>query len=184
MKCASRKGYTKNPLKLYTVGAPMERLAVDVLGPLPKTDSGNQYILIAQDYSTKWPEAFTLPHQQAATVVEVLVNQFSTLFGIPMGLHSDQGRNFQSKTFREVCRLLEINKMRTSPYHPQLDGKVEGFNKAVEDGLAMFVNAHQTDWDIHIPLLLMAHRRAEHTTTKISLSRMMLGREMTLPIDV
>lgn len=187
LKCASRKGYPrkpKTPLKLYTVGAPMERIAVDVLGPLPKTDSGNQYILIAQDYFTKWPEAFALPNQQAATVAEVLVNQFFTRFGIPMELHSDQGRNFESETFREVCRLLGINKTRTTPYHPQSDGMVERFNKTIEDGLAMFVNAHQTDWDMHIPLLLMAYRSAEHTATKISPSRMMLGREMKLPIDV
>ena len=70
-KCASRKGYpgqTKAPLKLYNVGSPMKRIAIDVLGPLPKTDSGNQYLLIAQDYFTKWPEAFALPDQQAVTV--------------------------------------------------------------------------------------------------------------------
>ena len=88
----------------------MERIATDVLGPLPKTDSGNEYILIAQDYFTKWPEAFALLDQQAATVAEVLANQFFTRFGIRMGLHSDQGRNFESETFREVCRLLEIKK--------------------------------------------------------------------------
>ena len=46
----------------------MKRIAIDVLGPLPKTDSGNQYLLIAQDYFTKWPEAFALPDQQAVTV--------------------------------------------------------------------------------------------------------------------
>ena len=186
-KCASRKGYprqAKAPLKLYNVGSPMERIAIDVLGPLPKTDLGNQYILVAQDYFTKWPEAFALPDQQAVTVAEVLVNQFFTRFGIPMEMHSDQGRNFESETFQEVCRLLGINKTRTTPYHPQSDGMVERFNKTIEDGLAMFVNSHHTDWDLHISLLLMAYRSAEHIATKISPSRMMLGREIKLPIDV
>ncbi len=186
-KCASRKGYprqAKAPLKLYNVGAPMERIAIDVLGPLPRTESGNQYILIAQDYFTKWPEAFALPDQQALTVAEVLVNKFFTRFGIPMELHSDQGRNFESETFQEVCRLLGINKTRTTPYHPQSDGMVERFNKTIEYGLAMFVNAHHSGWDMHISHLLMAYRSAEHTATKISPSRMMLGREIKLPIDV
>jgi transposase InsO family protein len=111
----------------------MERIAIDVLGPLPKTDSGNQYILIAQDYFTKWPEAFALPDQQAVTVAEVLVNQFFTRFGVPMELHSDQGRNFESETLREVCRLLAINKARRTPYHPQSDEIMERFNKTIED---------------------------------------------------
>ena len=101
-KCASHKGYprqAKSPLKLYNVDSPMERIAIDVLGPLPKTDLGNQYILVAQDYFTKWPGAFALPDQQAVTVAEVLVNQFFTRFGIPMEMHSDPGRNFESETF-------------------------------------------------------------------------------------
>lgn len=68
----------------------MERVAIDVLGPLPKTDSGNEYILIAQDYFTKWPEAFAIPNQQKKTVAEVLVNEFFSRFGVPIELHSDQ----------------------------------------------------------------------------------------------
>jgi hypothetical protein len=83
----------KAPLKLYNSGSPMERVAIDVLGPLPKTDAGNQYVLIAQDYFTKWPEAFAIPDQRAETVAEVLVNQFFSRFGIPVELHSDQGRS-------------------------------------------------------------------------------------------
>ena len=73
-ECASRKGSRKprGPLKIYNVGYPMETVAIDVLAPLLKTNCGNEYILIVQDYFTKWPEAFPLPNQQAITVAEVL----------------------------------------------------------------------------------------------------------------
>jgi hypothetical protein len=97
--CAARKGPTrkiKAPLTTYVVGLPMERVAVDVLGPLPVSDSGNKYILIAMDYFTKWPEAYPLPNQEAETVAKVLVDQFVCRFGAPAELHSDQGRNFES----------------------------------------------------------------------------------------
>lgn len=76
-------------LKLYKTGSPMERVAIDVLGPLPETDAGNHYILIAQDYFTKWPKAFAIPDQRAETVAEVLVSDFFIRFGAPVGLQSD-----------------------------------------------------------------------------------------------
>ena len=74
--CASRRGPTKKiraPLHQYSVGAPMERLAIDVVGPLPQNSQGNKYILIAADYFTKWVEAYPLANQEAVTVAEVLV---------------------------------------------------------------------------------------------------------------
>ncbi len=78
-------------MQLYQVGAPMERVAVDIAGPLPATTAGNLYICVVMDYFTKWPEAYALPNHEATTVAEVLVEQFFTRFGVPGELHSDQG---------------------------------------------------------------------------------------------
>ena len=97
--CASRKGPGRKqraPLRLYNVGAPMERIAIDVLGPLPVTESGSKYLLVAIDYFTKWPEAFAIPNQEATTVAKVLVEEFFCRFGVPLEIHSDQRRNFES----------------------------------------------------------------------------------------
>lgn len=46
----------------YNVGLPMERIALDILGPLPLSESENQYLLIVADSFTKWPEAYPLPN--------------------------------------------------------------------------------------------------------------------------
>ncbi len=105
-------------MQQHLVGSPMERIAIDVLGPLPESDRGNKYLLIAMDYFTKWPEAYVLPNQEAITVAEVLVREFICRFGTPMELHSDQGRNFESAVFREMCHLMGITKTRTTPLHP------------------------------------------------------------------
>ena len=67
----------------------MERLAVDVLGPLPTTEAGNKYLLIGTDYFTKWVEAYPLPCQEAVVVAEALVNNFVYRFGVPLIIHSD-----------------------------------------------------------------------------------------------
>jgi transposase InsO family protein len=143
----------------------MERIAIDIMGPFPMSKHGNKYLLVAMDYFTKWPEAYPLPDQEAKTVAKVLVCEFFCRFGTPLELHSDQGRNFESMLIKEVCELLYIKKTRTTPYHPQSDGMVERHNRTLATQLSMFVNENHSDWDEHIPMVLMAYRTAVHEST-------------------
>ena len=184
--CQSRKSppkLRKVPMKIYNVGAPLERIALDILGPLPETDKGNKYILVIADYFTKWTEAFPLPNQEAVTVVSCLVSEFFCRYGIPRQIHTDQGRNFESLVFAEMCKLFDIDKTRTSPLHPQSDGMVERFNKTVEAMLAMSLE-DQTEWDTKLPYVMMAYRSSVHESTGYSPNMLMLGREVEMPIDV
>ena len=91
----------------------------------PLTDRGNKYILVLGDYFTKWVESFPIPNMEAKTIANMFVGHFVSRFGAPDVLHTDQGRNFESALFKEVCLLLGVHKTRTTPYHPQSDGLVE-----------------------------------------------------------
>ena len=185
--CNAKKGPArrgKAPLQLHQVGAPMERVAVDILGPLPTTAAGNRYICVAMDYFTKWPEAYALPNHEAVTVAEALVERFFTRFGVPGELHSDQGREFEAEVFRECCRLLGIRKTRTTPLRPQSDGMVERFNRTLGQELAKYCQEGQTEWDRKLPALLMAYRSAVHEATTFTPARLMMGRELRLPVDL
>ena len=95
--CAIRKGSqwkNKAPLQKYVSGAPLERLALDILGPLPISDLGNKYLLIVEDCFSKWTEVYPIPNQEAKTVADALVHEFVSRYRVPGELHSDQGRNF------------------------------------------------------------------------------------------
>lgn len=162
----------------------MERIAIDIVGPLPVTEQGNKYMLVAMDYFTKWPEVFAIPDQEAVTVARVLVEGMFCRFGAPMELHSDQGRNFESAVFAEVCRLFGVTKTRTTPGYPQSDGMVERFNRTLLNALASFAAQHQRDWDLYIPFVLFAYRSAVHESTGTSPSLMMLGREVRGPVEL
>lgn len=101
-QCSARKNPPKSykaPMKLYNVGAPMERIALDIMRPLPMTKQGNRYILVIGDYFTKWTEAFAIPDQEAETVAKKLVHEYICRLGVPIQVHSDQGRNFESALF-------------------------------------------------------------------------------------
>ena len=86
------------------VGRPWQMLAVDVL-EVPVSYKNNRYLLVVQDYFTKWAEAIPLRDQTAARITEELVKSFSTL-GIPEALHSDQGQNFESTILKDTLEAM------------------------------------------------------------------------------
>ena len=80
--CASRKPPHRKP-KVYSVGVPMERLEIDIAGPLTKTNKGHEYNLVISDYFTKSTQAFAIKDQEATTIASILVNEIVSLFGVP-----------------------------------------------------------------------------------------------------
>ena len=106
----------KGELRSINSGYPLERIGIDIVGPLPKTEQGNSYIVVMIDYFTKFPFAYALKEISAETAANVLMDQVICLFGVPTSLHSDQGSNFESNIFKSLCSLVNIAKTRTTPY--------------------------------------------------------------------
>ena len=168
----------------YRVGAPMDRVAIDIMGPLPISQSGNSYLLVLGDYFTRWMEAYPIPDQQAETVARKLVNEFISRFGVPLEIHSDQGRNFESELFQHVCSELGITKTRTTPYRPSSNGLVERFNRTLAQMIRNFIGDNKQNWDVHVPLLTSAYRSTINPATGFTPNFLMFGREVHLPIDL
>ena len=185
--CSSRKTPVPKPcapLQLQPAEHPMQRVAMDILGPLPETAHGNKYILVIGDYFTKWKEAHGMPNMEAITVARIFVNEFICRFGVPERLHTDQGKNFESTLIKEICRMLGIVKTRTTPYHPQSDGMIERFNRTILHMLSTAVLDDEHDWDLHLPTLMLAYRTSHHDTTGATPFSLVYGREAKLPEDI
>lgn len=180
----NKQSCVKAPLKQYRVGNPMERVALDIFGPLPRTSTGKLYILVISDYYTRWTECYPMADIEAQTVAKLFASEFVCRFGTPREVHTDQGRQFESDLFQELCKILNIHKTRTTPYHPQSDGQVERFNRTLKTMLKKYVDANPKSWDKYLPFLLMAYRSSVHESTGETPSLMMLGREVELPIDL
>lgn len=97
--------HAKHPWTHYQAGAPMERVHLDFVGPLSKADRGNEHILMMVDQFTKWIECVPLPSQMAEETAQAAVNEFFSRFEYPFQVYSDQGRNFESALFMELCDL-------------------------------------------------------------------------------
>jgi transposase InsO family protein len=133
----------------------MECIATDILGELPVTERGNKYILVVANYFSKWTECFPMRNMEAGTVERIIVEQAITSFGVPFIIHSDQGTQYESQLFADMCKLLGRKKTRTTPYHPKSDGMVERFSKTLVSMLRAYVNDHHRDWDTHLPYLMI-----------------------------
>ena len=84
---------------------------MDVAFPFPVSNAGNRYVLVVMDYFSKWPEVYAIPNQEANTITNVFVNNWVCRYGVPIELHSDQGRNFESAVFKEMCEVCGIKKI-------------------------------------------------------------------------
>lgn len=185
--CASIKtppAKYRAPLGVMPVGAPLDRLGTDFMGPLPLTPRGNRYIMVVTDYFTKWVEIFALPDQTAVTTAEVILNEVIARFGCPYEIHSDQGRNYESRIFAELCRMLEIRKTRTSPGNPKCNGQTERFNKTLLRMIKAYLKGQDRNWDKNLGCLAAAYRSSQHESTGMTPNLMMLGREARLPAEI
>ena len=186
-KCSiNKKPHRKAKAKLGTfhAGVPMEQVHLDILGPFPKSHSGNVYILMLVDQFTKWLECYPLPDQNAETMAKAMVEGFIARFGCPLQIHTDQGRNFTGNLFTQVWQLLQIVKTRTTPYHPASNAQVERFNKTLLQIIRAYLKGNQRTWDENLQLLAGAIRASVNRTTGFTANRMMLGREVLEPIDL
>ena len=163
---------------------PWDWISTDITGPFPTSDAGNKYILVVVCGFSKWVEAFSIPNQEAETVARVLVRELFCRYGCPRVIHSDQGRNFESRLFKEACRHMDIDKTPTTGYHPSGNGQVERFNKTLCSMMASFVSENQRDWDTVVPKVVFAYNTSRHETTGVTPFELFHGRPARLPLDV
>ena len=141
-------------------------------------------MLVVVDQFSKWVECYALLDQTAERFARTLVSELIGRFGCPLELHSDQGRNFESRMFKEVCDLLMNVRTRTTPYRPSANGQVERMNCTILQILRCFIQGQQEDWDLHLATVGMEIRSTVNRQTGFTPNFLMLGREVLQPIDL
>ena len=173
-----------HPLSNIPTGHRWDRIAMDILDVCDPTPEGFRYILVIADYFSKWTEAFPMKNKCADTVANILVESIILRFGMPLVIHSDQGREFENGLMKSLCALLGCTKTRTALYHPESDGMIERFNRTCLMMLSMFVNDRRDNWHELLPFIMHTYRTSVHESTGYSPFCLMMGEECSLPQDV
>jgi transposase InsO family protein len=116
-----------------TAKHPFERCALDIVGSLTETVSRNKYILTFQDELSKFVIGIPIPQQDAETIAKEFVLDVVLKFGAPAQILTDQGSNFLSDLFKNMCRMLRIRKIQTTAFHSESNGGLERSHRVLAE---------------------------------------------------
>lgn len=172
-------------LRPMPVVQPFQRWGMDFIGKLPESPRGNQYIITAKDYGTRWPLAKAVPNSNAKTVARFLYEEIVIQFGCPSEIVSDQGKAFADQVLHEYLDTQGIKHLRTTAYHPRTNGLVERFNGLLGGMIKKFLDGRNPkDWDLFLPEALFACRIQISRITGASPFYLLYGIKPKIPGDL
>ena len=161
---------------------PFEKIQIDIMGPLPETDSGNKYILTIQDNFSKYSDAIPLPSVNSIAVAYALAEEFISRFGCLRVIHSDQGSNFTSNTMKTFCKIFQIDRITSTAFHPQTLGSLERSHITLIENLKIF--ATKQNWDDWLRYAMFSYNTAVQESTGYTPPAIVFGREARLPTSI
>ena len=148
------------------ITVPSERVAIDLVGPLPKARGGCEYLLTCMDIATRWPEAVALSKTTASVIVKHLTTFFSRN-GFPGVILSDNRPQFLSKTFQTFCMKNGIQHVKTSVYCPESNGVLERFHGTLKQMVAKCTESRGS-WSDVLPMCLFFLRLTPNSASGFS----------------
>lgn len=171
--------HTKSPVhKIEIPKGRFEHIHLDIVGPLPISRE-HRYILTIIDRYTRWPEAYPLKDITTSNIVDVMIRNYISRFGVPINITTDQGGQFTSKLFTELTEMLGCFKITTSPYHPQSNGMVERFHRQLK--AALMAKGQSTNWYDELPIALLGIRSIFKEDLQSTSAEMVYGQNLRLP---
>lgn len=174
------------PIQWY-ISKPFELVSIDYLGPLPMTNSGNQFVLIMVDYATCWLEANAYRKQNSVNTIDMIKNTWVPRYGIMENVINDGGGPLVSKDVQEFLKSLNVNQKLTSGYHPKANGKAEANVKIIKNIIRKNIMNNIIDertWDEFLPTAVFATRTIGKVgSNRPSPSELLFGFQIKTPIN-
>ncbi|KAF9760592.1 Retrovirus-related Pol polyprotein from transposon, partial [Nosema granulosis] len=178
-KCEVCMKFNPNKRKLQTfrtrLETPFRKIGIDIIGPLPTSQNGNKYIIVATDYLTRWAECKAIKRKTSKNVATFLL-ELMFRHGAPEEILSDRGKEFLNDVIKKLCCIVDTKKTYTSAFNPKCNGAAERFNQTLIAKLAKICNENWQEWDEYLPYALFAYRVSPRKSSKHSPFELLYGR--------
>ena len=173
----------KAPLQSTMTTHPLELVQHDYLCLEPGKGL-EENVLVITDHFTRYAQAYVTRTQTAQMSARTLWDKFIVHYGLPKKILTDQGWNFESQLVADLCELMGMQKIWTSPYHTQTNGQCERFNSTLINMLGTLPKEKRSEWKNHIGTLVHAYNCTWNSATGFSPYYLMFGRQPCLPVGV
>lgn len=167
-----------------TASTAFQKVFLDLVGPLETDINGNKYILTIQCDLSKFVEAYPLVNKETVTVATSFVKHFILRYGIPLEIVTDQGTEFMSSVFTEVCKILEIRHLNSTAYHHQTLGALENNHKHLNAYLRIQTATYSNSWSSWLPFWCFSYNTTVHTETKYTPYELVFGQIPRIPSNI
>ena len=172
-------GFNKAPLCPIVAMAPLNLLHVDFtsietmleLNQSPRVAN----VLVFQDHFTKHVLAYVTPDQTAKTIAKFLYGGYISVLGAQTRLLSDRGANFTSSVIEEMCKILGIKQLQTTPYHLQMNRLVGRLPQTIMCMIGKLGEDKKADWPSHLAEIAHAYNATQSAVTRYSPYYLMFG---------
>nr|CAH66523.1 H0502B11.3 [Oryza sativa] len=174
-------------LQTIPLSWPFAVWGLDILGPFRRALGGFEYLYVAVDKFTKWPEAYPVIKIDKHSALK-FIRGITARFGVPNRIITDNGTQFTSELFGDYCEDMGIKLCFASPAHPRSNGQVERANAEILKGLKTktfnILKKHGDSWIEELPAVLWANRTTPSRATGETPFFLVYGAEAVLPSEL
>ena len=163
---------------------PFAQWGLDIIGPFPVAAWQLKFLIVDIDYFTRWVEAKVLATITEKNVWSFIWRYIICRYGICRLLISDNGKQFDNKSFRDFCSQLGIKNHYSSLAHPQSNGQVEVANRSLLKIIKTRLEGAKGIWPEELPSILWAYRTTVRTPTGETPFQLAYGNEAVIPTEV
>lgn len=168
-----------------TAKSAFEKVVLDLVGPIPTDSQDKKYILTLQCDLTKFVEGYAITDKEAKTVAKAFVENFVLRYGIPAEVLTDQGTEFMASTFKEACKLLNIQHLNSTAYHHETLGSLENSHKHLGAYLRMQLSKYSdTNWSDWVPYWCFSYNNTVNSSTRYTPYELVFGKMSKIPSNI